>query len=379
MEIREMTIEQLEERLSAIPAELEKEDADLDALEQEARDIKAEMETRKAAEAAKVEIREAIAEGREGRAVETIKTEEKPMDLMEIRKSDAYVNAFANYIKTNDDTEVRALLTENVSGTVPVPEIVESTVRTAWAKEGIMSLVRKAYAKGNLKVGFEISGEAAVAHTESSNSAVSQENLVLGICELTPVSLKKWLALSDEVLAMAAPDFLAYVYDEIAYRIAKKAADTVIAKIEACGTVSTTTCPGVPNITATQISVGLVAKALAQLSDEATNPVVMMNKLTWGAIKEAQYANGYNVDPFEGLRVVFNDTISAFSAATTGVTYMIVGDLGYGALANYPEGAEIEMKYDDKTMMEYDLVRILGRQYVGIGVVAPNAFVRVKH
>lgn len=193
MEIREMTIEQLEERLSAIPAELEKEDADLDALEQEARDIKAEMETRKAAEAAKVEIREAIAEGREGRAVETIKTEDKPMSEMEIRNSKQYIDAYAEYIKSEDATECRALLTENVSGTVAVPELVYDIVKTAWEREGIMAAVRKSYIQGNLKVGFEISADAATVHTEGA-SAVSEESLVLGTVNLVPASIKKWIS-----------------------------------------------------------------------------------------------------------------------------------------------------------------------------------------
>ena len=118
---------------------------------------------------------------------------------------------------------------------------------------------------------------------------------------------------------------------------------------------------------------------MANLSDEAANPVVMMNKATWGAFKAAQAANGYNYDPFEGLPVLFNDSITAFSAATTGVTYAIVGDLGLGAQANFPNGDEIEIKFDDKTLMEKDLIRILGREYVGLGIVAPNAFVKIVH
>ena len=105
----------------------------------------------------------------------------------------------------------------------------------------------------------------------------------------------------------------------------------------------------------------------------------MMNKTTWGAFKAAEAANGYGYDPFEGLPVVFNDTIAAYSAATTGVTYAIVGDLGVGAQANYPNGEEIDIKFDDKTKMEYDLIRILGRQYVALGVVAPKAFVKIAH
>ena len=104
----------------------------------------------------------------------------------------------------------------------------------------------------------------------------------------------------------------------------------------------------------------------------------MMNKLTWSAFKAVQYANNYGVDVFEGLEVVTNDTIKAFSAASTGDTYVIVGDLDQGALANFPAGEEMTFKYDDVTLATSDLVRVIGRQYVGLGVVAPKAFVKIQ-
>ena len=298
--------------------------------------------------------------------------------MEEIRNSAEYINAYANYIKTGDDAECRALITENTTnGTVPVPELVYDIVKTAWEKDGIMSRVRKAYIKGNLKVGFEISSSQAAIHTEAQS--VDEESLVLGVVNLVPKSIKKWISISDEVLDMRGEAFLRYIYDELAYRIAKKAADTLVAKILACDTVSTSTCPGVPSITQASISLGTVAAAMAQLSDEAANPVIIMNKLTWGAFKAAAVSNGYAYDPFEGLPVAFNDSITAFSAATTGVPYMIVGDLDQGALANFPSGAEIDMKYDQYTLATSDLVRIIGRQFVALEVVAPNAFVTVKH
>lgn len=347
-------------------------EAEKAAIEERVAQIRTEIETRKA------EIAEVV-EG-VGKTIEKPMEERKTMSNMEVRKSLEYANAWANYIKTGDDKECRALLTENVAaGSVPVSAYAEDRVRTAWNREGIMSRVRKTYLKGNVKIGFEISAGDATLHTEASNSAVSEESLVLGVVNLVPKSIKKWISISDEVYDLKGTEFLDYIYDELTYRIAKKAADTLIADIEACGTTSTTGAPAVPKITSTTINVGLVAQAMANLSDEAANPVVMMNKATWGAFKAAQAANGYNYDPFEGLPVLFNDSISAFSAATTGVTYAIVGDLGLGAQANFPNGDDIEIKFDDKTLMEKDLIRILGREYVGLGIVAPNAFVKIAH
>ena len=116
---------------------------------------------------------------------------------------------------------------------------------------------------------------------------------------------------------------------------------------------------------------------MALLSDEAANPVVIMNKATWGVFKAAQYAASYPIDPFEGLPVIFNNTITAAAAATTGVTYAIVGDLGHGALANFPNGDGIDFKFDELSKKKEDLIEVLGREYVALGVVAPDAFVKI--
>ena len=392
MNINEMNLDEIQarkaeiaERRNAITTELETAEADvLDALENEADALNEEERSlneretaiNEAAESRAKEIAEVLETGNEIQKFE----ERKTMTNEEVRSSMEYANAWANYIKTGDDSECRALLTENVAaGSVPVATYAEDRVRTAWNREGIIARVRKTYLKGNVKIGFEVSSSAATVHTEAANSAVSEETLVLGVVSLVPQSIKKWISISDEVYDLKGTEFLDYIYDELTYRIAKKAADLLIANIEACGTVSTTGAPGVPKITSTTVTVGLVAQAMANLSDEAANPVVLMNKATWGAFKAAQAANGYNYDPFEGLPVLFNDSITAFSAATTGVTYAIVGDLGAGAQANFPNGDEIEIKFDDKTLMEKDLIRILGREYVGIGVVAPDAFVKITH
>ena len=378
MELKEMTIDELQERKAQIAIEADAPEADLDALTEEVRAINEEVEARKKAEAQRVEIREAVANGA-GVVTETFIEEKQEVPSMEeIRNSAEYINAYAEFIKTGNDAECRALITENnTNGTVPVPELVYDIVKTAWEKDGIMSRVRKAYIKGNLKVGFEISSSEAAIHTEGQS--VNEESLVLGVVNLVPESIKKWISVSDEVMDMRGEAFLRYIYDELAYRIAKKAADTLVSKILACGTASTSTCPGVPSITAASVSLGTVAAAMAQLSDEAANPVIIMNKLTWGSFKAAAATNNYAYDPFEGLPIAFNDSLTAFSAATTGVPYMIVGDLDQGALANFPSGAEIDMKYDEYTLATSDLVRIIGRQFVAIDVIAPNAFVTVKH
>ena len=374
MEIKEMQMSDIETRSAEIEELLKSEDADIDSLTAEVE----ELEKRKAQILAEVEQRKKEAEEALKIGTEIEKEEERKMTNMEVRNTKEYIDAFAEYIKSGKDEECRALLTENVaSGTVPVPEMVYNIVKTAWDREGIMALVRKTAMKGNLKVGFEISADGAVVHTEGGD-AITPENLVLGTVNIVPQSIKKVLQISDEVYDLRGEEFLNYVYDELAYRIAKKCADLIIAAIEACGTASTATSVAVPVLTASAIGQATIASAMALLSDEAANPVVMMNKATWGAFKSAQYDGNFNADIFEGLPVVFNNTIKAFSAASTGDTYAIVGDLGHGALANYPNGQGIDFKFDDITLKKQDLIEVMGREYVGLGIVAPNAFVKVQ-
>ena len=336
-----------------------------------------ETEDRKAKEFAEYRaLQQRVLNGEIGTVVEN--HGEENMENVEVRNTKAYIDAYARYIETGDDRECRALLTENGSGTVAVPEFVYDEIKTAWENDKIMSRVRKASMKGNLKVGFEISGTGAVKQTEGV--AVNEQSLVMGIVEMKPFMIKKWVSISNQALRIDGSEaYLRHIYRELAQHIVHKAADLLLAQILACGTQSTTTCVGVPKITSTTVTLDLVAKAIAELSDQAENPVVIMNKLTYAAFKTAQYNAGFPIDPFEGCEVLFNNSLTAFTAATTGVAYMIVGDLEYGALANFPDGDDVNVLRDPYTLATSNMVRFVGDQYVAVEPVAPNAFVKVCH
>jgi len=379
METKEMTIEALEERKKAIGEELNMENADLDALEEEVRKINAELETRKAEEQKKVEMRNKIANDQVNTTIvkEIEKEGRNNMEIKEVRSSREYMEAYANYIKTGKDTECRALLTENTeNGVVPVPTLVEDKIRTAWENERITALVKKTYIPGNLKVGFERSAGDASIHVEGA-AAPSEEQLLLGIVTLVPESIKKWITISDEALDLKGQAFLDYVYDEIAHKIAKKVADEIVKDIYESPSSATATAPNIQVLYATP-AVDTVVKAIAKLTDEATNPVIICNKESWADFLSSAKANKYATDPFEKLEVIFNNSLSSYSAAQADYVWCIVGDLQNGALINLPNGNEITFKFDDKSLAEKDLVKIVGREFVGHGVVAPDHFCCIK-
>ena len=380
-EIKSMNLEEVEARKAELGEEL------ADASKERLSEISAELdelEARKAELADMAEKRAAL-EARvmtEGKKVESFedleKIEERKEDkpMIEVRNTPEYIEAFARYIKNEDPTECRALLSENGSGVVPVPSVVEERVRTAWEKDGIMSRVRKTYIRGNLKVGFELSATGAVVHTEGA-AAPSEETLVIGVVSLVPASIKKWITISDEVMDLTGEAFLDYIYDEVTYQIAHKAAADLVTAIATAGTASTATAVGVPAIKATTITQPLIAQAMGKLSEEAADPVIIMNRETEAAFKGVQYAGSFSTDIFEGLPRVYSSALKAFSAASSGDVYAIVGDLGRGAQANFPNGREISIKFDDLSLAEKDLVKIVGREFVALGVVGPGCFVNI--
>lgn len=374
MDFNEMTVEQLEERKSAIVAELDNPEADLDALESEARAIKDEIEKRKDAEAKKAEIRDAVASGI-GEVVQTFSKEEKVMPTIdEIRSSAEYAEAFKNYIIKGDDAECRALLTTNASGSVPVPVIVEETVKTAWEKNDFLNRVSKTAIRGNLKSFFELSADGAYVHAEGT-TAPTEEALTLGVVTMIPATVKKWITISDEAVAMGGEAFLRYIYDEITYQIMKKLVALCVADVTGANTTNGSTAVGVPKVNKDP-SVTAIPTAAANLSEDADNLCVVMNRLTEVEFISAYAAGNFAVDPFAGLTKVYTSALPAFSTASANAVYAIVGDLS-AIQVNYPEGEGVAIKYDDLSQAEKDMVKVVGRQYAAHGITKPGRLVNL--
>lgn len=363
MDINTMNLEQLREYRGRLAEELRGNVTDdrineinglLDQIEEREAQLNALNETRARAAAA-------VAAG-EGTQVGAPTPTTETRSNREIRNSQEYIEAFAEYIRTGDATECRSLLTENVTGgTVPVPEFVESRVRQAWDNDEIFSRVAKTYVAGNLKVGFEISATDAVVHTEGAN-APAEEVLTLGIVTMVPQNIKKWITVSDEVLALGAEEFLTYIYDELTYKIIQKAADLVITAITSAPAASTATAVGVAQISGA-VSASTIIDAMAALGDSARDLVFIGSGATIATIRKAALSANFAYDPFQGLTVIKKD----------GVTGAIVGDLS-GVQANLPEGDAVTFKFDDLSLAEKDMVKIVGRLYAAIALVGPKMF-----
>lgn len=366
MDFTTMTIDELEARKAEIAAECEAEGSDVDALLDEVRGINSELEARKAAAEKQAEIRAAVAAGA-GTVIESAKAEEREtkMDINEIRSSKAYTDAFANYVKTGDDSECRALLSDAASGTVPVPAFVAGIVAERVKESRILSRVRRVQAAGILKVGFEISAPEAVLHAEGGEE-VTEEALTLGIVTMNPASFKKWVSFSDELMDNSEA-FISYIYDEITRGIIKGMEKAVVEAILNAPQTATATAPAVAKTGAAAGAIADFVNARALLSGAAEDLVIIVSPADYAKYRGLQMAANYGVDPFDGREVIVSDYATA----------PIIGDL-YGVTLNEPKGEGIEFKLDDKTLMTSDIVRLLGRHAGAVAVTGNLFFAKVS-
>ena len=387
-EIKEWSAEQIETRKAAIAEEIKTADGEtLDKLNDELNAIEARCKA--LAEEAAIEKRRAdmmaVAAGA-GVKIAAAPVPEK-RSLKEIRSSEEYMNAYVEYIKTGKAEECRALLTDLVEGEVPTPTYLDDKIMTDWKQANLLPLLRQTNIKGTAKYPYEFSATGAAIHTEGA-AAPTEEELELGVVSLVPEMVKKWITVSDEVLALKGQAFLDYLYDEIENRILVKAEDVVIGKILAAPATATKTAPSVPAIDQVEVNPGTIFAAMAELSDEATRPVAIMNKrvyfnqfmsmtdTTGQPIYNIVGENGVPTYYLHGVKVLFNDTLPAGTGEGAVGAKIIVGDPS-GALINLPEGMDVKFTTDPYTLAEKDMVKIVGRLYAGSGVVRDKFFCNV--
>lgn len=332
---------------------------------------------------------EKIAAGKVGTEVRkhpgVTEKEEKPMTELEVRKSPEYAKAFLRGMKINDYAECRALLSTNgtsetlsLTGYVPVPEFLETEIKTAWEDAKLLSLVKHTTFKGNVKVGFELSATGAKVHAEG-DSAPDEEVITLGVVEIKAESLKKWITVSDEALEGTTVDTMGYLYKEIAQKIAELAEELIVGMIGSAPTTSTSSAVSVQELVITEAKADTIVKAVSLLNAQAKDLNIVMHRQTYPAFVAVAMSANYGIDVWDGLKdkIIFSNALEPIGTAEEDDLLMIVGDFGFGAQANFPNGNDLQIKVDNLSLAEKDLVKLVGRQYVGLGLVAENAFVRV--
>ena len=153
---------------------------------------------------------------------------------------------------------------------------------------------------------------------------------------LIPKNIKKYIRISDELVDMGGEALLRYIYDELTHQIVKKLAALCVGDIAGANTTHGSTAIGIPQVSG-EPSLTIIPTAEAELTDEAENIVVVMNRKTSAAFVTARAAGNFAVDPYDGLVVIYSDALPAYDDANEEAVYAIVGDL-FAEQVNYPNG-----------------------------------------
>ena len=201
MEFKNMTVDELEARRVQIGEEVEKDGADLDALEAEIKGIKAELEARKDAAARKAEIRDAVATGA-GKVIAEVPQTPIPTEERKMFKVDSieYRDAWTKKIIGRElNEEERAAL--GAAGAV----IPTMTVNAVWDKlTGSADLLGKVdVSQFPTYVRFPKATTKNAATGQAVGAPITESSDVIGYVDLIPNEYVKLLTVGADIDHMA--------------------------------------------------------------------------------------------------------------------------------------------------------------------------------
>lgn len=217
MEFKTMETEALIERKKSISIESEAEGADLDALEAEIRAINEELEARRAEEAKKAEIRNAVAEG-EGEVIKTFENMEEKREMFTV-DSIEYRDAWTKSIcKLPMNEEERAALTS--AGAV----IPTTTVNAVWDKlvADAPLLAKVDLTRFRTYVRFPVATTNNAATSQAVGGTISESSDVIGYVDLIPNEYVKLLTVGTDIENMAISAIHDWIVDNLAGQISAK-------------------------------------------------------------------------------------------------------------------------------------------------------------
>lgn len=230
MEIKEMSVEELETRKVEIAGEIDglENIEDVNARSEEITAINAELESRAAVEEAKAEVRAAVAAGTDGTEIKKFEEEKEERKMFE-RNSIEYRNAWLKNLKGEElSVEERAGFTqEGTYATNAIPTIVADKFFEKMKKVApMLSEITLMNVAGNLTFVAEGTRNAAAKHTE--NSAVSAAEDTTVKVTLGAIEFMKVLGISKSAKMMSVDNFETWLVDMLAGDIARAIDDYII-------------------------------------------------------------------------------------------------------------------------------------------------------
>lgn len=219
-----MRINEIEERLNAIKAECEKEDADINALSQEADAL---IEERKAildnVEKRKNTI-ENIVNGVETKTIETFEEDKKMEEKRTFDRSSAeYRTAFLKKVRGMELSEIeqRAFSSASSSAGAAIPtETANEIIRKLKQYAPLLGEITLLHVAGNVTFAIEDTINDPAIHTE--NASITGDSDTLTSVTLGSYEITKLVQVSKTVATMSIDAFEAWLVDMISEKIAQK-------------------------------------------------------------------------------------------------------------------------------------------------------------
>lgn len=333
--------------------------------------------------------------------VETTKVEERTKDMntnSNILDSKEYRDAWVESIKKGDnnialkvlrDDPVLGLATTNDN--VPVPTIWQQYVETAWFNYGKFSrLVNKSYVQGYMSIPYEASATGAAIHEEGA-AALTEEEIVMGLVELKPAMLKKWISLTDEIMALTSDEFMRYVADELVYRVILALDNAILnGAVDSNG-------KGIVGIIGNALTTSVPAALSFNVVNEAIAGLVTFENLTLAINPSTFFKNFMSLTDLQGrpiyqiatdnegkpqyyingIRCEFTQALPAYDDADPNDVWAVVGDFR-GYRLNLPEGDMVKTLFDPYTLATEDKARMIGRLFAAGNVARPLHFAQIS-
>lgn len=364
-----------------------------DAIEEENKDLEEQRSTFKAQEE-----RMSLSSNLTKTKIEERKDQ---MENTNVLESKEYKQLYADMIRGKvDEREVRSFLEKRTdpdpglltsTTNVPIPVVMQGFVETAWYEYGKFSrIVSETFEPAILKIPVETAASGAAWHTEGGDAA-AEEYITFGQIILQPKMIKKWISLTDELMAMAADEFLRYVADELVYRVILALDEAIINRTDLNG-------EGVIGIAGNSLTETVSASLSFNVINEAIANLVTFDDLVIAMNPKTFFKNFMSLTDqvgnpifrvvhdnenrpqyyLSGYRVEFTQALPAYDDADPADVYAIIGNFRRGYRLNYPQGRDVISLIDPYTLATADKVRMLGRLYVAGNVVKPKHFVELK-
>ena len=297
MEFKDMTVEELEARRVQIGEEVEKDGADLDALEAEIKGIKAELEARKAEATKKAEIRNAVASGA-GIVIKEVPPEERKMEEIKYNaQSPEYRTAWLKNIAQRDGQKIFGEMTEveqraftfttaNSGAVVPT----ETMNRIVELVESMAPMYDDATKSGMVK-GFGVPRHKAIVAGDAAATdegvANADEEDTFDLLALDGVEIKKHVEITRKMQWQSIDAFEAWLTDHIARRIAVAKEAQIRARLDAVATG----IAAANVLTAQTYTEGTIRAILAKIKQSGTKVWYANTNTIWNGLAGIQDGN----------------------------------------------------------------------------------------